>query len=105
VDRSRAVELLVPRGGLAAAPRLLAWEAEPGASHYRVEILGVDDSVLWTADTPATELPVPNRELTLRAAVRYAWRVQALAADGTVLAGSERAWFEIVPAAAPGGDP
>ncbi len=97
--RGSTVGLLVPLGELAGPPRLLAWEAVAGASRYRIEILGVDDAVLWTTETEQTETPAPSRGLTLRPAVRYAWRVHALAADGTILSRSDRAWFEIVPAA------
>ncbi len=90
--RGGRLDLLVPLGELEAAPRLFAWEAVAEARRYAIEVLAVDESVLWSAETDGTEIPAPAG-LSFQPAVRYLWRVRATAADGSLLAASDRAWF------------
>lgn len=95
--RGATISILGPRGDLPQRPRTLAWRPVPDAAAYRVELLAVDDSLLWGityGESPAT-LP-PARELDLRPRVRYRWRVEARDAEGRSLGRSELTAFRVV---------
>lgn len=102
VTRGTAVTGLTPAGELAEAPHELRWDPVAGAAAYRLTLRTVDDTVLWQerlASPPAALSSV----IPLSSAVRYTWEVEAVDADGRVLARSERQSFRILPAPEPDG--
>jgi hypothetical protein len=96
--RSAAIEGLTPDGAVPEPPAELRWNPAPGASGYRVRLLGVDDRVLWDARvaTPLVELPDELRA-RLDAGVSYPWTVDALDASGNPMHRSGSATFRIAP--------
>lgn len=96
--RSARLEALAPQGELAAAPTSFSWRAVADATRYRVHLLGVDDELLWQGESAGAELPLPAElRARLAPAVRLRWRIEAMAADGDVLARSEAVEFVISP--------
>jgi len=93
IVRSGGLRILAPSGELKAPPEEINWEPAPGAHRYRVRILEVDDTLVWSAEaeTWRVALPpdarayfVPSKTLRIE--------VEALDAGGRILrAGSSRA--------------
>lgn len=98
VRRGGAVEVLEPVGAQAELPAELQWLPVDGAAAYRVELIAVDDAVLWegTVEAPPAALPAAVRQ-QLRRAVEYRWRVEALDADGHLVGSSRAVSFRVVP--------
>lgn len=98
--RGALVELVAPVGDVAESPLALEWEAVEGAEAYRVELLDVEEAVLWreTVPAPPAELPAEVR-VALFPRVRYYWRVEALAGSGETVSRSDphRGAFRILP--------
>lgn len=59
-SRSLAVELVAPRGDQAVAPRRLEWRPLNGATLYRVRLVEVDRHEVWSIETMATEVDLPD---------------------------------------------
>lgn len=96
-QRSGVLVTLEPFGPLAAAPARFVWRVVEGAERYAVEITTVDGRVLWRGEPEQTELAMPAElagELLPLAA--YYWRVEALDAQGGLVAASEPVRFRIV---------
>ncbi|MEO0423977.1 MAG: hypothetical protein AAF184_16685 [Pseudomonadota bacterium] len=96
--RGARVELLAPEGQLFAVPNDFTWREVAQATAYRVSVLAVDDSVLWSQEVTGSPLPLPValRE-QLHPAVRYRWQVEALGPSNAVAAASALAEFRIDP--------
>jgi hypothetical protein len=76
--RSLAVELVAPHGDQAAVPRRLEWQPLNGAVRYRARLLEVDRHEIWSIETSATtvDLPEPVRALVVPAKT-LVWHVTA----------------------------
>jgi hypothetical protein len=59
VLRSGNIKVISPFGDIRTMPDQIQWEQVPGAAQYRVSILEVDHTELWTAATPQNRLEVP----------------------------------------------
>lgn len=96
-QRSGVLVTVEPFGPLAAPPERFVWRAVEGAERYAVEITTVDGRVLWRGEPEQTELAMPA-ELTerLMPLAAYYWRVEALDAQGGLVAASEPVRFRIV---------
>jgi hypothetical protein len=84
-------------------PRELRWEAVPEARTYRIRIETPAGDPLWQGEVPGAgdmtariDLPEEARA-RMRRAVAYRWTVQALDAQGSVLAASEPVTFRAAP--------
>jgi hypothetical protein len=96
--RSAEIEALAPRGELEDIPRELRWNPWKGALSYRVRLIAVDGAVLWEARISAPPARLPDEAAgRLHRAVSYTWAVEALGADGSVLAASEPVSFRTKP--------
>jgi hypothetical protein len=90
IYRSQEVTVIGPSGDLAEAPKILQWKAFAGAVDYKVEITEVDEAPLWSAETKASDVTIPD-------AIRgrmipgkpVLWKVTALDSQGRVLAVSQ----------------
>ena len=83
VMRGARVEVLAPEGQLAEVPQTFRWREVDQAVSYRVTLLAVDDSVLWSGDSLVSSLDLPTAlRQELHPAVRYRWQVQALGPTG-----------------------
>jgi len=52
------------------------WSSVPRANRYRVRVFSLDGVVVWETQTSDTTA-VPPSQITLRAATRYLWKVEA----------------------------
>jgi hypothetical protein len=59
VLRSSAIAILSPIGDLREKPAEIRWEAAPNAARYRVRIMEVDHTELWSKETPAPRIDLP----------------------------------------------
>lgn len=59
VYRTSRLEVIAPVGDLPEAPRALHWTAVADATSYSVQILEVDRSLLWSAETPRATIILP----------------------------------------------
>lgn len=103
VVRSGAIEALAPVGEVGELPHELRWQAVPGAVAYRVRLETPAGDALWQGElrgsgdlTGRMEVPAETRA-SMRRAVTYRWVVEALDAQGRVLAASEPTTFRAAP--------
>jgi hypothetical protein len=97
VLRSSAIAILSPVGDLREKPAEIRWEAAPNAARYRVRIMEVDRTELWSTDTRSRRIDLPPevRNLILP------WKtlliqVAAFDASGQKIAESETARFRLL---------
>ena len=89
VYRNASIEVISPAGDLPAAPNELRWTAVPLASEYRVKILEVDATPVWSAVTSSTRVSLPPTVIAQFAPGKsLSWEVKAFRGD-EVLASSE----------------
>lgn len=60
IYRSVRLDIIAPAGDLAQAPNELRWNAVPNASRYHVQILEVDATQVWSADTVQPRIALPQ---------------------------------------------
>lgn len=90
VYRSQEVQIVSPAGDVQQVPQELRWQAFAGAATYKVAVMEVDKSVLWTTETAGTMIEVPP---SLRARMLpgkpILWQVTAVDSQGRVLGTSQ----------------
>jgi hypothetical protein len=93
--RGAGIAVVEPRGSLPAPPGRLAWEPVPSAARYEV-VLTSGQETLWTTETkdPEVGLP-PDLKARLQEGGVYLWRIRAFAAEGRMLAFSEKTSFTV----------
>ena len=98
VMRSQSVDLIAPLGDLTQAPAALHWSAVPGAIRYRVRLMEVDRTELWSTTVPQTSVDLPT---AIRRQVvplkTLLWEITALDGSGIVIARSGAASFRLAP--------
>ncbi|HXV75885.1 MAG TPA: hypothetical protein VD788_06145 [Candidatus Polarisedimenticolaceae bacterium] len=93
-----------PRGDLARAPGEARWEAHPGAESYLLRLVAIDGKVIWSTTAPASSVELPAVLVDrLAAHVTYRFEVDALDAQGRVVAASAAVGFRIRPETGGGG--
>ncbi len=98
VLRGSELEGLYPLGELGEAPAELRWRGEEWADRYRVTVSGVDEQVLWQAETAETRIEAPaDLRGRLAPRVAYLWKVEALDKEGRRIASTRWERFRIVP--------
>jgi len=97
VQRSASIQIIQPAGEILDFPERFVWETVPGAAHYRVRVVGVDDTILWekTVRSPEVTLPEPLRD-SLHRAVRYRWSVDAFDTSEALVARSGAVGFRVL---------
>jgi len=60
VVRSGGLRILAPAGELPVAPQEIAWDAAPGAQRYRVRLMEVDGTVVWSTETETWRIALPE---------------------------------------------
>jgi anti-sigma factor RsiW len=98
VTRSLAVTVRAPVGDQQEPPQRFEWLAVDRAVRYRVRLLEVDRSEVWSAVTPAleAELPVSVRA-TIAPGRTLLWDVTAYDAAGAAVSESGLQSFRVVP--------
>jgi hypothetical protein len=96
VFRSQQVELIGPLGELQRPPTILQWQAYPGADAYKVTVLEIDHTPLWTANSKQTQINIPE---SLRAMMHpnkpILWQVTAVDTQDKSLATSQLYRFSV----------
>ena len=94
--RSATIEVVAPLGPLAETPGELTWRPIEGARSYALSLRTIDGTALWQAEVAAPPADIPVEvEGAFHRAVTYYWSVEALDADGRILARSELAPFVV----------
>ncbi len=90
IYRSQEVQVVAPIGDLKVVPQELQWQTFTGAATYKVVIMEVDHSELWSTQTPSNSVAIPA---TVRARMLpgkpILWQVTALTPQGQVVATSQ----------------
>jgi hypothetical protein len=60
VLRSNVIIVTAPSGDVAQAPSEIRWQPAPGAAKYKVRLLEVDGSELWSTETAETTVQIPG---------------------------------------------
>jgi len=97
VYRSATVQAVSPVGDLQTVPLALHWTSTESAYTFRVTVMEVDGSVLYTKTTSETELALPGllRD-QFQPGRTLLWKVAALEAGGNVLEESHTERFRLI---------
>lgn len=94
--RSATIGGLKPIGDIGSLPDRFSWEPVQGADAYRLEILEVDENVIWSSRIDGTETSIPQ---AVRDQVtpgrRLLWRVSAFDSEKRRLAASPLVAFRV----------
>jgi hypothetical protein len=94
--RSDAIPLKGPAGDLDVAPKELRWEPAAGAATYSVQVMEVDRTPVWSADSREASIALPA---SVRARVvpgkPFLWQVVAKDAGGQAIASSDMQRFRL----------
>jgi len=97
VWRSGQVIAIAPLGDLDRAPTQLRWEAVPGAASYRVRVLEVDGTEVWSSNVPAATADIPaDLAAKMIPGRAFQWEVEARNASGKRIASTGLQNFHIV---------
>lgn len=105
VYRSAAVALIAPVGDQGTPPIALEWQPQLQARQYRVHLMEVDHTILWTATVSGSSVRLPP---SARAAAlpgkTLLWQVQALGPSGEVVGSSTIERFRLKTKQIPDGE-
>ena len=90
VYRSQEIQVVSPIGDVPQVPRELNWQTFAGAASYRIVVMEIDRSALWSSETKQSSVELPA---SLRAKMLpgkpILWQVTALDAQARILASSQ----------------
>ena len=90
VYRSQEVQVVSPVGDVQQVPRELRWQAFDQSNSYKVEVMEVDKTVLWSTETRETFVAIPaSLGAKMLPGKPILWQVTALDATGRVLGTSQ----------------
>jgi hypothetical protein len=96
VVRSQSIHAVAPVGDLSAAPEVLAWSAVAGSANYKVQVLEVDRTLLWTAMSRTSNVSLePEIKRQIVPGKALLWKVEALDASGNFVASSGLTEFRV----------
>jgi hypothetical protein len=85
--RSARLELLTPGGDVAQPPNELRWTAVPDATLYRVHLLEVDATEIWSAGTAETHIVLPPQAVAeFKPGKSLRWNVSAYRGNEQLMA-------------------
>lgn len=94
VLRGTVAEPIYPVGTIPGLPEELRWRPVDKAVRYGLQLVRVDDSILWQTTVTGSRATLPPEIRTrLRPRVVYLWSLQAYDVQGRRLAGAERIRF------------
>lgn len=89
VFRSDEMRVVGPIGDVAQPPQQIKWQPIGGAVLYKLVLMEVDHSTIWSSDTQAISVAVPpDVRARMLPGKPILWQVTALSAQGSVLAAS-----------------
>jgi len=90
IYRSQEIQVVSPVGDVQQVPSELQWRAFPGTGVYKVVVMEVDNSQLWSAETNESSVKIPA---SIRARMLpgkpILWQVTAVDEQGRVLGTSQ----------------
>jgi hypothetical protein len=90
IYRSQEVQLVAPVGEVVAVPQDLSWQPFPGADTYKVVIMEIDHSQLWSTQTKANSMAIPaSVRAKMLPGKPILWQVTALTPQGEMVATSQ----------------
>lgn len=105
VYRSASVELMEPKGDVAAAPTRFQWTPVTGAASYEVSLMEVDGAEMWKGETTADRISIPPAvRARLVPGKTVVWKVTVRAVGGSTLYHSPTERFRVKPKSIPGGE-
>lgn len=94
IYRSQEIQVVSPVGDVQEVPKELQWQAFPGTGIYKVVVMEVDNSRLWSAETNESSVEIPA---SIRARMLpgkpILWQVTAVDEQGRVLGTSQVSRF------------
>jgi hypothetical protein len=94
--RSQEIQVIAPTGEVTEAPKTLQWKPVPGLTRYKISIMEVDESLLWSGETNDSTLTIPvSTRVKMLPGKPVLWRVTALDDQGRVLATSQLQRFSV----------
>lgn len=90
IYRSQEIQVVGPVGDVQQTPEMLQWQAFPGAATYRVAVMEVDNSRLWSAETRETTIQIPaSVRAKMLPGKPILWQVTAVDGPGRTLGSSQ----------------
>jgi hypothetical protein len=90
IYRSQEIQVVSPVGDLQQIPRSLQWQPFPGAGSYKVAVMEIDNSALWSTETKGTTIDIPP---SVRGKILpgkpILWQVSAMDEGGRILGSSQ----------------
>lgn len=94
VYRSQEVQLVGPIDDVAQVPKTLVWQAFQGAESYKVTMMEVDRTPLWSSELRDTSVTIPEKvRAKIVSSKPILWQVTAVGANGNTLAVSSTQRF------------
>lgn len=97
IYRSQKLSAVAPVGEISEAPADFQWRATPGAAKYRVRLMEVDRTVIWSAEIAGASVSIPpavHEQMTPGRA--FEWDVTAWNGAGEKIAESNLQNFHIL---------
>jgi len=90
IYRSQEIQLVSPVGDVPQIPRILQWQPFPGAGNYKVMVMEVDNSPLWSAETREVTIEIPpSVRVKMFPGKPILWQVSAMDERGRILGSSQ----------------
>ena len=90
VWRSGRMTVVSPARDVLAAPAEFEWQPVEGAAKYRIQVMEVDRTIIWTAETSATRISTTsNLKQRMTPGRTFTWEVIALNAAGEKIASAD----------------
>ena len=90
IYRSQEIQLVSPVGDVPQIPRTLQWQPFPGAGSYKVMVMEVDNSPLWSAETKEATIEIPpGVRVKMLPGKPILWQVSAMDERGRILGSSQ----------------
>ena len=97
VLRSSAIAVISPIGDVSEKPAQIRWESAPNAIRYRVQVMEVDHTELWSGETPGPRVDLPaSVEASIVPAKTLLIQIAAFDASGNKVAESEIVRFRLL---------
>jgi hypothetical protein len=97
VMRSGAITVVSPRGDVQQTPAQVRWQPIRGAVKYRVRLMEVDHSELWSAETTEEHIDLPGEAREHIVPLKtLLWEVSGLDSSGRVVAESNSIAFRLL---------
>jgi hypothetical protein len=90
IYRSQEIQVVSPVGDVPQIPRSLQWQPFSGAESYKVMVMEVDNSPLWSAETKEATIEIPPAvRVKMLPGKPILWQVSAMDERGQILGSSQ----------------